>query len=144
MQHPSEMSPADLLCAREGMGLSITELAVVLGLDAREQASGPALERSQRQPGPLHPRTVKRWERGGGISAPNAAAFARLLEHTEETAQEIVDGHRPGEPIVTYLDDAAFHAGGGWPALTARWHRAVAKRAKDRTGARIVYAGHDE
>lgn len=139
-QHPSEMTPAALLCTREGLGLSMTDLAAVLGLEARDAADSPELNRSQRQPRRLSAKTVKRWERGWPISEANAAAFEALIAYTDEAVRAIVEAWRPGEPIVTYMDDEAFRAAepGVWRSLPASWHRAVARRAAEQTGARIV------
>jgi|GEM_PF-7068084 len=138
-QHPSEMSPEALLCTREGLGLSMTELATVLGLEAREAADSPALTRSRRQPRRLDAKTVKRWERGRPISEANAAAFAALIDYTDAAVRSLVEARRSGERIVTYLDDESFRAAepGVWRSLPASWHRAVARRAAEQTGASI-------
>src|SRR5690625_8006626 len=104
------MSPQALLCTREGLGLSMTELATVLGLEAREAADSPALTRSRRQPRRPDAKTVKRWERGRPISEANAAAFAALIDYTDAAVRSLVEGRRSGERIGTYLADEAFRA----------------------------------
>jgi transcriptional regulator with XRE-family HTH domain len=136
VRHPSEMSPADLLGAREALRLTITELAIILGLDARDAPPDPdrepALARSARQREPLSERTVRRWEKGPRpISRSNAEAFARFLDYTDRAVAAVVDAHRDGRPIVVYPDDAAFHQAEPhwWASLPASWHRAVAHQA---------------
>ena len=141
MQHPSEMTPTALLCTREGLGLSMTDLGAVLGLDAGDAAGSAELWGSRRSRAPLDPKTVRRWEQGTWpISEASAAAFAALIAYTDEAVRAIVEAWQPGEPIVTYVDDESFHAAEpwAWRSLPASWHRAVARRAAERAGARIA------
>jgi len=125
---PSVMTPAELRCLRESLGLTITELAVGI-----------------RHPGSLNERTVRRWESGPhSISKPNAEALARLVAYTDDSVRAIVEAHRPGAPIITYWDDEALHKAepGLWPSIPASWHRAVAWRAAQQIpGAVITYFG---
>jgi len=125
-REPSEMTPAELRCLRESLGMTITELALCV-----------------RHPRSLNERTVRRWESGPhSISKPNAEAFARLVAYTDDSVHAIVEAHRPGAPITTYWDDEALHQAepGLWPALPASWHRAVAWRAAQQIpGATIDY-----
>jgi transcriptional regulator with XRE-family HTH domain len=141
------MTPAELRCLRETLGLTITELAVVLGLDARAAPpiaeQEPALARSARKAEPLNERTVRRWETGAPtISKPNGEAFARLLAYTDQAIAALVDGHRPGQPIITHANDHDLRRAHPdlWPSLPASWHRAVAWRAAQQIpGAVITY-----
>lgn len=150
MVHPSEMDPGGLLCLREELRLSISELARVLGLDARDAPAGPdepALARSARKREPLNRETVRGWESGARpLSAPNAEALARLVAYTDAAVAALVSAHQPGRPIVIYASDADLHAAepGLWPSLPASWHRAVASRAARETGGRIEYRGARE
>lgn len=149
MPHPSEMTPAELRCLRIfRLGLSTTELGIVLGLDARDDAPPdperePALARSTRKREPLSERTVRRWEREvGKLSAPNAEALARLIAYTDRAVAALVDAHIPGRPILTYRDDDDLRSAepGVWPSLPASWHEAVADQAaRQIPGARIDY-----
>lgn len=143
---PEWMTPAELRCLRKYvLGLSITDLATVLGLDARDAPADPvtepALARSTRDREPLNERTVRRWETGEGlISQANVEAMKRLLVYTERVVVALAasDG-----PIVTYMGDEQFEQAGlgFWPSLPASWHEASAWRAAGRVpGARVVYA----
>lgn len=143
---PASMTPAELRCLRKyTLGMSITDLANVLGLDARDAPADPvtepALTRSTRVREPLSVRTVKRWEiTPGKLSRANSEALTRLLVYTE---QVVVALAASGGPIVTYVGDEQFEqAGMGfWPSLPASWHEASAWRAAGRVpGARVVYA----
>lgn len=145
---PSAMTSAELRCLRESLGLSIAELAAVLGLDARAAAPGPdepALAGSARKPRPLDRKTINRWERDlQPISKANAEALVRLLVYTDEAVAVIVDEHESGAPIVTYADDAALRGAEPelWMSLPASWHRAVAWRAAQQIpGATVRYHG---
>lgn len=145
----SAMTPAELRCLRKfELGMSITELGVVLGLDARAAPPAPgepALARSVRKFEPLSERTVRRWETGAQpISKPNSEAFARLLAYTDQAVAALVDAYRPGRPILTYATDEALHQAEPdlWPSLPASWHSAVAWRAKEQIpGATVDYSG---
>lgn len=142
---PSAMTSAELRCLRETLGLSIAELAAVLGLDARVAEPGPdepALASSARKLRALDRKTINRWERDvQPISRPNGEAFARLVAYTDRAVADIVDQVEPGSPIVTYADDEALRVAEPelWPSLPASWHRAVAWRAAQQTGAAITY-----
>jgi transcriptional regulator with XRE-family HTH domain len=143
---PSAMTPAELCCTRERLGLTLTELATVLGLDARvapPSADEPALARTARKHRALTRRSVYRWERGTHeLSPANAEAFTRLIRYTDDAVQALVDTSMPGQPIVTYTEDDDLHRAEPdlWPSLPAAWHRAVASRAAERIpGARVAY-----
>ncbi|PRY56416.1 hypothetical protein [Glycomyces artemisiae] len=147
MQHPSEMTPADLRSLRRlRLGLSIGELAAILGTDARDAPAGPdepALARSVRQRGPLHRKTIEKWESGTQpISAPNAEALARLIRYTDDHVDALAAAHRRGSTIPTYATDGELHAAepGLWPSLPASWHQAAAWRAAQRLGGGTDYA----
>lgn len=134
---PSAMTPAELCIMRERLGLTQTELAKVLGVDARAAAptaDEPALARSVRRQGAITRKSVYRWERGNPVISPfHAEVFARFIAYTDAAVQAVVDGHQPGEPVITYLDDE-FHAAdlGWWDSLPASWHRMVAARVQER------------
>ncbi|MDR7336859.1 hypothetical protein [Glycomyces lechevalierae] len=141
------MTSAELRCLRESLGLSIAELAAVLGLDARAAAPGPdepALAGSARKASPLDRKTINRWERDlQPISKANAEALNRLVVYTDRAVAAIVDEHEPGQPIITYADSVELHAAesGLWATLPAAWHRAVAWRAAQQIpGATISYS----
>jgi transcriptional regulator with XRE-family HTH domain len=145
---PSAMTPAELCIMREDLGLTQTELATVLGLDARAAAptgDEPALARSARKHKAITRRSVYRWERGNPEISPfHAEVFARFIAYTDAAVSAIVEAHRPGKAIVTYQDDETFHntEPDVWPSLPASWHRAVAKQARARIpGARIDFRG---
>lgn len=145
---PSAMTPAELRCLREiDLGMTITELATVLGTDARRAPAGPsepALARSTRAPKKLLYQTVSRWEWDiQPISAPNAEALARLIAYTDAAVAALVAAHEPGGAVLTYAVDGDLHDAEPdvWPSLPAAWHRAVAHRAAQQIpGARIAYA----
>lgn len=111
-RHPSMMTPAERLIAREAMGLTVRALAKVLDQSARN---------------------VHRWEeKGKGISAPNAAALARLIDYTDQAVAELVERSEAGTLIITYRTDREFQEAEPhpvWPDLPAQWHRVVARRA---------------
>jgi DNA-binding transcriptional regulator YiaG len=114
-----EMTPAELCCLREDeLGMTVRAFAKAIGTNAS---------------------TVWRWEKGPRPpSKRNAATIAALLDYTDAVVDRVAAA---GEPIVTYATDEAFQAGedtGGW-VLPVEWHRMVAWRASERTGARIVY-----
>jgi transcriptional regulator with XRE-family HTH domain len=141
------MTSAELRCLRESLGLSIAELAAVLGLDARAatpRPDEPALASSARKPRPLDRKTINRWERDlQPISKANAEALARLIAYTDRAVAAIVEAHDPSQPIITYTDgvDLNLAERGLWPTLPASWHRAVAWRAAQQIpGATITYS----
>lgn len=114
-----EMTPAELRCLREDeLGMTMRAFAKAIGTNAS---------------------TVWRWETGPRPpSKRNAATIADLLDYTDAVVDRVAAA---GDPIVTYATDEAFQAGedtGGW-VLPVEWHRMVAWRASERTGARIVY-----
>lgn len=114
-----EMTPAELRCLREDeLGMTMRAFAAAIGTNAS---------------------TVWRWETGPRPpSKRNAAKIEALLDYTDTMVDRVAAA---GEPIVTYATDAAFQDSedtGGW-VLPVEWHRMVAWRASERTGARIVY-----
>lgn len=119
--NPMAMLPADLKCLREDLGLSVPTLAAAIGTSTT---------------------TVERWEMPPGnpnayrISKANAESFRRVVEDTGRAVDEIVAS--AGREIVVWSNDEEYRAAGG--RYSAEWHRRVARRAKERTGAAIVYA----
>lgn len=117
---PMTMSPADLKCLREDLGLSVPALAAAIGTSTT---------------------TVERWEMPSGnpnayrISRSNAEAFGRVVEDTERTIGDLAAS--AGRQITVWSNDDDYRAAGG--RYSAEWHRRVARRVKERTGARIVY-----
>lgn len=122
-RHPSEMTPAELRCLRESLGLTVRAMSAAVGQTYQ---------------------TVTRWESGERrISPRSAAALADLVGYTDAFVDGLVRVHRAGRPLVTYLtdDDLRAHVDTGGRVLSAAWHRASAWRAAGRVpGARVVYA----
>ena len=115
-----EMTPAELRCLREDdLGMTVRTFAAAIGTNAS---------------------TVWRWETGPRPpSKRNAGKIEALLDYTDAVVDRVAAA---GDPIVTYATSEAFQAGedtGGW-VLPVEWHRMVAWRASERTGARIVYS----
>jgi len=118
---PLEMTCAELRGLRESLGLTVRALAEGIGQDES---------------------TVYRWESGAQrISAGNARSLAALVDYTDRRVEDLVAAHRPGAPIVTYPSDRADRGSGPGRVLSAQWHRVVARRAAERTGARVVWPG---
>jgi len=141
------MTSAELRCLRESLGLSIAELAAVLGLDARAATPGPeepALASSARKARPLDRKTINRWERDlQPISKANAEALTRLVLYTDRAVAAIIEAYEPGRPLITYADGVELHAAepGLWATLPASWHRSVVWRAAQQIpGVTITYS----
>lgn len=123
-RHPSEMTPGELLCLREALGLTVRALSHATGLSYQ---------------------TITRWESESGewpISRPSAERMADLVAYTNETVAGVVATHPPGSTIVIYRRDKAFreHVNTGDWVLSAAWHRMVAWRAAERIpGATVTY-----
>lgn len=122
------MTPAELRCLREYLGLPPVWLAAYLGL-AQES-------------------TLRRMESGRDIVLPRTAERLReLAERTDAEVAKLIAGiERDGRAVVTYRTDADYRAAGG--EFPASWHRAVVSRALDAfepsERPRLVYAGQEE
>jgi len=119
-RHPLLMTDAELRCLREQLGLSVRDLAKAVN---------------------RHERNVHRWENGEqAISRETAEALQSLVAYTDATVNALV-ALGGGEAITTYRNDEAFHEAfdAGALKLPASWHRAVAWRAAQQTGAAITY-----
>lgn len=116
---PMTMSPADLKCLREDLGMSVPVLAAAIGTSTT---------------------TIERWESEKSIayriSRANADAVRQVVEDTQRAVDELVVS--AGSEIVVWSNDDEYRAAGG--RFSAEWHRRVARRVKERTGAAIVYA----
>lgn len=121
MHRPHTMTPAELRALRESMGLTVRALAAAVGVGER---------------------AVDRWERGHSRPARRHAARLEGLRAYTDAAVESLSTE---DPILTYRTTEEFHAAeppGEW-VLPASWHRMVAWRAAQDTGAVIRYRGHD-
>lgn len=114
------MTPAELRCLRERLGLTVRAMESAIGMTYQ---------------------TITRWENGSRpISNSNARALADLVAYTDAAVDALVEA-APAR-IVVYRDDNAFrdHEDTGGRVLSAAWHRAVAWRAAERiAGAVITY-----
>lgn len=117
---PLEMTAAELVCLREGMGFTVRAVAAALEVTER---------------------TIHRWERKGPgqMRRSQADRLVWLVEYTDRAVEDLVAAHAPGERIVTYATDQAYRGSNPEVVLSAAWHRQVARRAAERCGARIDY-----
>lgn len=117
MHRPHTMTTAELRALRESLGLSLRAFAAAVGVGER---------------------TVDRWERGDSRPARRHVARIEALCAYTEAAVERLTGQAV---ILTYRTTAEFHDAEppeGW-VLPASWHRQVAWRAAQETGAVIRY-----
>lgn len=117
------MSPAELLCLRGSLGLTLKAFAAAVGVDSSTVFAWEG--------------DPKRISKPQKISEANARAVAALVEYTDRAVADLAAAHGPGNPIVIYSTDKQYRAAGG--VLSAAWHRMVARRAAAECGARIVY-----
>jgi transcriptional regulator with XRE-family HTH domain len=123
MPEDERMTPAEFKVVREFLGLTGDWLAGHLGVS---------------------PRTVRHWEQGK-YAIPDGVRLAiedletRTATFVSGIADALMDLPDPG--VITYRDDAEYHAAhpeSDWPAS---WHRAVVARvAQEVPGLSIVYA----
>lgn len=115
------MTPAEIRAVREHLGLSHTELAAVLAVDAR---------------------SVRRWEMGTqDIHEDNVAAIRRIVDITATTVRRQVIALRgKHEPtIVTYRYDAdMWDAYPKYAPLPARWHHIIAARVAEHVPGLVI------
>jgi DNA-binding transcriptional regulator YiaG len=121
-RHPLLMTDAELRCLREQLGLSVRELGRAVG---------------------RHERNVHRWESGDhAISRDTADELQALVSYTETAVADLAASHPAGTTIVTYRADGDMPdhiKKRGDRELSASWHRAVAWRAAQQTGATVTY-----
>ncbi|BAC68767.1 hypothetical protein AQJ43_11225 [Streptomyces avermitilis] len=117
------MTPAEFRVVREFLGLTGGWLAEHVGVS---------------------PNTVERWEQGEErIPAAVRGALGDLGRLTGEFVAEVVNSlvDLPEPGIVTYRDDAEYHAAHPESGYPAAWHRAVVARvAQEIPGLSIAYA----
>ncbi|KAF0646289.1 MULTISPECIES: helix-turn-helix domain-containing protein [Streptomyces] len=110
MPEDERMNPAEFKVVREFLGLTGDWLAHHLEVS---------------------PRTVRHWEAGkyaipDGVRLAIEDLEARTGEYVSQLIEKLLDLPEPG--VITYRDDAEYHAAhpeSGWPAS---WHRAVVAR----------------
>lgn len=121
------MTDAELKVVREWLGLSGDWLAGHLGVS---------------------PRTVRHWEYGRH-PIPDGVRLA--VEALEQTTEDFVSGVAaqlvgvPDAVVITYRNDAEYHAAHPEVVFPASWHRAATVRVARRVpGLVVVYGGQVE
>lgn len=107
------MTPAELKCAREGLGLSTGWLADRWGVAVM---------------------TVKRWERDRAVPAEAAADMDRMVREFERS---VADGVARADGYIEVPRTDADSLG----PYPASYYRAVAREVARRTGGTIAYRG---
>lgn len=126
MPEDERMTPAEFKVVREFLGLTGDWLAAHLGVS---------------------PRTVRHWERGKYAIPDGVRLAIENLEHdTGEfiggAAEKLMDLPDPG--VITYRDDAEYHAAHPESPFPASWHRAVVARiAQEVPGLSIAFASDE-
>lgn len=127
MPADERMTAAEFKVVREFLGLTGDWLAAHLGVS---------------------PRTVRHWE-AGKYDIPDGVRLA--IEQLEHDAGEFIGGvaeklmDLPDPGVVTYRDDAEYHAAHPESPFPASWHRAVVARvAQEVPGLSIVFASDVE
>ncbi|MBE4761818.1 helix-turn-helix domain-containing protein [Streptomyces caniscabiei] len=110
MPDDERMTPAELKVVREFLGLTGDWLAAHLGVS---------------------PRTVRHWEQGkyaipDGVRLEVENLEARTGEFVGAIVEKLMDVPDPG--VLTYRDDAEYHAAHPGIPFPASWHRAVVAR----------------
>ncbi|MFG2970844.1 helix-turn-helix domain-containing protein [Streptomyces sp. NPDC048288] len=124
MPADERMSAAELRVVREFLGLTPEWLASHLSVSAR---------------------TVRHWEAGkyaipDGVRLEVEDLEARTGEFVTGVVEKLMDLPDPG--VITYRDDAEYHAAHPESEFPASWHRAVVARiAQDVPALAIAYAG---
>ncbi|MFF6903356.1 Aca2/YdiL-like domain-containing protein [Streptomyces hydrogenans] len=123
MPEDERMNPAELKVVREFLGLTGDWLAGHLGVS---------------------PRTVRHWEQG---KYPIPDGVRLEVEDLEQRTGAFISGiieklmDLPDPGVLTYRDDAEYHADHPDIPFPASWHRAVVARiAQEVPGLRITYA----
>lgn len=123
MPEDERMTPAEFKVVREFLGLTGDWLAAHLGVS---------------------PRTVRHWEQGkyaipDGVRLVIESLEARTGAFVTQSVVKLMDLPDPG--VVTYRDDAEYHAAHPDVEFPASWHRAVVARvAQEVPGLSIVFA----
>ncbi|WP_165608865.1 DUF1870 family protein [Mycolicibacterium fortuitum] len=109
------MTPAELRCLREFLGLTTAWLADRLGIRERR------LQRMEAGAEPIP----------DGVAAEIDDLAATTAEYVEQLLNEFDDTDEAAT-LITYRTDAAFKASGGLgKTFPASWHRAVAARVAE-------------
>ncbi|GGU62273.1 Aca2/YdiL-like domain-containing protein [Streptomyces lavendofoliae] len=123
MPEDDRMTAAELKVVREYLGLTGDWLAAHLGVS---------------------PRTVRHWE-AGKYAIPDGVRLAvedleqRTAQFVAGVVEKLMDLPDPG--VVTYRDDAEYHAAVPESEFPASWHRAVIARvAQEVPALAIAYA----
>ncbi|KUJ65460.1 hypothetical protein ACZ90_48050 [Streptomyces albus subsp. albus] len=122
MPEDERMTPAELKVVREFLGLTGDWLASHLGVS---------------------PRTVRHWEQGkypipDGVRLEVEDLERRTGEFVSGIIEQLMDLPDPG--VLTYRDDAEYHAAHPEIPFPASWNRAVVARvAQEVPGLRIAY-----
>lgn len=123
MPEDERMTPAEFKVVREWLGLTGDWLADHLGVSGR---------------------TVRHWEQGkyaipDGVRLELEDLETRTGEFVGGVVDQLMDLPDPG--IITYRDDAEYHAAHPEVPFPASWHRAVCARiAQEVPGLSIAYA----
>ncbi|UQA91374.1 Aca2/YdiL-like domain-containing protein [Streptomyces halobius] len=123
MPEDERMTPAEFKVVREFLGLTGDWLAEHLGVS---------------------PRTVRHWEQGkyaipDGVRLEIEDLERRTGEFVTRIVEALMDLPDPG--VVTYRDDAEYHAAHPESEFPASWHRAVVARvAQEVPALSIAYA----
>lgn len=127
MPEDERMTPAEFKVVREYLGLTGDWLAGHLGVS---------------------PRTVRHWEQGK-YAIPDGVRLE--IEKLERQTGEFVSGiigklmDLPDAGVITYRDDAEYHAAHPESPFPASWHRAVVARvAQEVPALSIAYADQAE
>lgn len=125
MPEDERMTPAEFKVVREYLGLTGDWLAGHLGVS---------------------PRTVRHWEQGkypipDGVRLQIEDLELRTGVFIGGIVEKLLDVPDPG--VITYRDDAEYHAAHPEIPFPAAWHRAVVARvAQEVNGLRIAYASN--
>ncbi|MFJ1647959.1 helix-turn-helix domain-containing protein [Streptomyces sp. NPDC088258] len=127
MPDDERMNPAELRVVREFLGLTPEWLAGHLNVSVR---------------------TVRHWEAGkyaipDGVRLEVEDLEARTGQFVSGVIDKLIDLPDPG--VITYRDDAEYHAAHPEVPFPASWHRAVVARiAQEVTALSIAYAPIEE
>jgi hypothetical protein len=123
MPEDERMTPAEFKVVREFLGLTGDWIAAYLDVS---------------------PRTVRHWEQGkyaipDGIRLIIEGLEARTGAFVTQSVMKLMDLPDPG--VITYRDDAEYHAAHPDSEFPASWHRAVVARiAQEVPGLSIAFA----
>jgi len=125
MPEDERMTPAELRVVREFLGLTPEWLAGHLQVSAR---------------------TVRHWEAGkyaipDGVRLEVEDLERRTGEFVAGVVEKLMDVPDPG--VLTYRDDAEYHAAHPEVPFPASWHRAVVARVAQEVPALVIAYGDD-